>query len=93
VPGNDYTTALRTPPYRRVDIGLAYRLLDEDSRENKPAFWRNFKNIWVGIDVFNLLDIKNVSSYSWFSDVNGYQYAVPDKLTGRQFNLKLVAEF
>ena len=93
VPGKDYTDAIRTPAYRRVDIGLTYRLLDEDTRENKSAFWRNFKNIWVGVDAFNLLDIKNVSSYSWFSDVNGNKYAVPDKLTGRQFNLKLIAEF
>ena len=93
VPGKDYTTAIRTPPYRRVDIGMAYRLLDENTRENKPAFWRNFRNIWMGIDAFNLLDIKNVSSYSWFSDINKNQYAIPDKLTGRQFNLKLIVEF
>ena len=93
VPGRDYTAAIRTPPYRRVDIGLAYRLLDENSREYKPAFWQNFKNIWVGVDAFNLLDIKNVSSYSWFSDINGNRYAVPDRLTGRQFNIKLIAEF
>ena len=93
VPGKDYTTAISTPAYRRVDIGMTYRLLGEDTRENKPAFWRNFKNIWIGVDVFNLLDIKNVSSYSWFSDVNANKYAVPDKLTGRQFNLKFVAEF
>ena len=93
VPGRDYSAAIHTPPYRRVDIGLAYRLLDEDSRENKPAFWRNFKNIWVGVDAFNLLDIKNVSSYSWFSDISGNQYAVPDNLTGRQFNIKLIVEF
>jgi len=92
IPGN-YTTTVRTPAYRRVDIGMAYRLLDENSRDNKPAFWQNFKNIWVGVDVFNLLDIKNVSSYSWFSDINGNPNAVPDKLTGRQFNLKLIAEF
>ena len=93
VPGRDYITALRTPPYQRVDIGMTYRLLDEDTRENKPAFWRNFKNIWVGVDAFNLLDIKNVSSYSWFSDINRNQYAVPDNLTGRQFNIKLIVEF
>ena len=93
VPGKDYTSAIRTPSYRRVDVGMVYRILDEETRENKSAFWRNFRNIWVGIDVFNLLDIKNVSSYSWFSDVNKNQYAVPDKLTGRQFNLKLIAEF
>ena len=94
VPGrDDYTTAIRTPPYRRVDIGMAYHLLDENTKEDKPAFWRNFRNIWIGIDAFNLLDIKNISSYSWFSDISGERYAVPDKLTGRQFNLKLIAEF
>jgi len=87
------TIAVRTPGYRRVDIGMVYHLLDENSRENKPAFWRNFKNIWVGVDAFNLLDIKNVSSYSWFSDVNGEQYAVPDRLTGRQFNFKFIVAF
>ena len=93
VPGKGYSAAIRTPGYRRVDIGMAYHLLSKNTRENKPAFWKNFKNIWIGIDAFNLLDIKNVSSYSWFSDVNGNQYAVPDKLTGRQFNLKLIVEF
>jgi hypothetical protein len=93
IPEGGYKTFIRTPSYRRVDIGIAYRLLDENTRENKPAFWRNFKNIWIGVDAFNLLDIKNVSSYSWFSDIKGNQYAVPDKLTGRQFNLKLIAEF
>ena len=92
IPGRP-TTLIRTPSYRRVDIGMAYRLLDENTREDKSAFWRNFKNIWIGVDVFNLLDIKNVSSFSWFSDINGERRAVPDKLTGRQFNLKLVAEF
>ena len=93
VPGKDYVTAIKTPAYRRVDIGMAYRLLDENSREYKSAFWRNFRNIWLGVDAFNLLDIKNVSSYSWFSDVNRVQHSVPDKLTGLQFNLKLIAEF
>ena len=94
VPGkDDYSTAIRTPAYRRVDIGMAYHLLDENNRDNKPAFWRNFRNIWIGIDAFNLLDIKNVSSYSWFSDISGSKYAVPDKLTGRQFNMKLIVEF
>ena len=92
VPGRE-TVTVRTPSYRRVDVGMAYRLLDEYSRENKPAFWRSFKNVWIGVDVFNLLDIKNVSSYSWFWDINGRQHAVPDKLTGRQFNIKLIAEF
>jgi hypothetical protein len=92
VPGNEYKNGIRTPAYRRVDLGLTYRLLGEDDIQYN-SFWRNFKNIWIGLDAFNILDIKNVSSYSWFSDVNRERHAVPDKLTGRQFNIKLIAEF
>ncbi|MDR0833842.1 MAG: TonB-dependent receptor [Candidatus Symbiothrix sp.] len=79
-PGHDYESNFRAPAYRRVDIGVSYRVWDE-------------KKIWVGMDVFNLLSIKNVSSYSWFTDITGAQNAVPDKLTGRQINFKFVADF
>lgn len=92
IPGNEYVNAKRTPPYRRIDVGMTYRLWDEKSGDG-TSFWRHFKNIWFGVDVFNLLDIRNVSSYSWVPDVNGHRHSVPDKLTGRQFNFKLVADF
>jgi len=93
LPNNDYKPYFRAPAYRRVDIGLSYRLWCENDRYRKTTVWNSFRNIWIGVDCFNLLDIKNVNSYSWFTDVSGYQNAVPDKLTGRQLNLKLVAEF
>ncbi|MDH8702651.1 hypothetical protein M2138_002019 [Dysgonomonadaceae bacterium PH5-43] len=93
VPGNEYTPKFRAPNYMRVDIGMTYKLWGEDNREYSTSFLRNFKNIWLGVDVFNLFNIGNVNSYSWFADVNGYQHAVPDKLTGRQINFKVVAEF
>ncbi|MDR3266381.1 MAG: TonB-dependent receptor, partial [Tannerella sp.] len=94
VPGYEYKSGLRASPYRRIDIGMSYQLLGEDDigyRDN--SIWRNLRNVWVGIDAFNLFDIKNVSSYSWFADINGYKNAVPDRLTGRQFNIKLIVEF
>ncbi|MCM1292749.1 MAG: TonB-dependent receptor [Bacteroides sp.] len=84
----------RTPAYKRVDVGLSYGLLtplkDGESRE---GFWRHFKSIWLGFDVFNLFDISNVSSYYWVTDVNGLQYAVPNYLTRRQFNVRLTIDF
>ncbi|MDR3142551.1 MAG: TonB-dependent receptor [Tannerellaceae bacterium] len=67
-----------TTPYRRVDLGMSYRYL---------------KNIWIGIDLFNLFDIKNTSSYYWISDANNQSAAVPNYLTGRQFNLRLIVDF
>jgi hypothetical protein len=82
----------RTPPYRRVDIGLTYQLAGLDIMTDR-RFFRHFKNIWIGIDAFNLLDINNTVSYYWITDVYNQQYAVPNYLTGRQLNLRLSVDF
>ena len=83
----------RTPPYRRIDIGLTYQLTGGDNAWMDTGFLRHFKNIWLGVDVFNLLDIKNTGSYYWITDVYNQQYAVPNYLTGRQLNLRITADF
>lgn len=85
----------RTPAYKRLDIGLAYQLVGDEAEGKRPesGFWRHFKSIWIGLDVFNLLGISNVSSYYWVTDVNNLQYAVPNYLTGRQFNVRLSVNF
>ncbi len=83
----------RAPAYKRVDVGLAYALLQNDAEHPRAGFWGNFKSIWLGVDVFNLLDISNVSSYYWVTDVNNLQYAVPNYLTRRQFNVRLSIDF
>ena len=83
----------RTPAYRRVDIGLSRLLSSRDDRFMNAGILRYVKNIWIGIDVFNLLDINNVNSYYWVTDVNNQQYAVPNYLTGRQINLRLSVDF
>lgn len=84
----------RAPAYKRVDIGLAYALVSpRQSGEPRTGLARHFKNVWLGFDVFNLLDISNVSSYYWVTDVNNIQYAVPNYLTRRQINIRLSLEF
>lgn len=84
----------RAPAYKRLDIGLAYALLQPKADGTQRSGWlRHFKNIWLGVDVFNLLDISNVSSYYWVTDVNDIQYAVPNYLTRRQFNVRLSIDF
>lgn len=82
----------RQPAYKRADIGLSYMLV---GGEHKPSsgFLSHFKSIWLGVDVFNLLDISNVSSYYWVTDVNNIQYAVPNYLTRRQINARLSLSF
>ncbi len=86
----------RAPAYKRVDIGLAYALIQpktdavvEGSRKSRKAI----KSAWLGLDIFNLLDISNVSSYYWVTDVNDIQYAVPNYLTRRQINVRVSLEF
>ena len=84
----------RSPPYKRVDVGFAYGLLTPRANgERRPGWLGAFKSVWLGFDVFNLFDISNVSSYYWVTDVNNIQYAVPNYLTRRQFNVKLNIEF
>ena len=81
--------SFRAPAYRRVDLGMSYRLLNNDDRRSKSIF----KNIWLGIDALNLFGISNVNSYYWITDVTNQQYAVPNYLTGRLINGKIIFEF
>ncbi|MDE5882283.1 MAG: TonB-dependent receptor [Muribaculaceae bacterium] len=84
----------RAPAYKRVDIGLSYQLVGEPADGVRSYnFWRHFKSITLGVDLFNLFDISNVSSYYWVTDVNNIQYAVPNYLTRRQLNFRISAEF
>jgi hypothetical protein len=83
----------RTTPYRRVDIGMSYRLVGGEDAVMDRGVLRRLKSIWLGIDAFNLFDIQNVNSYMWITDVYGYQYAVPNYLTGRRLNLRLIVDF
>ena len=84
----------RTPAYKRVDIGFSWLALGEDfAIRQTNSFCRAFKNVWLGFDIFNLFDMQNVNTYYWVSDIHNEQYAVPNYLTGRQFNVRLVAEF
>ena len=80
----------RAPAYQRIDIGMSYRAYKSE-RQNSSAF--GIKNIWIGLDCLNLLDHSNVNSYYWVTDVNNYQYAVPNYLTGRQLNAKINIDF
>ena len=83
----------RTPPYKRVDIGLSYQLAGDMDAVMERRIFRSLKSIWIGFDVFNLFDIKNTNSYYWITRADNDQAAVPNYLTGRQFNVKLIVDF
>lgn len=83
------TNTFRAAAYKRADIGMSYRVLNNEHRERKSVF----RNIWLSLDCLNLLGINNVNSYYWVTDVTNQQYAVPNYLTGRQVNARLLFEF
>ncbi len=79
----------RIPNYRRFDIGFI-KVLKESGKKGKIGLFKSFDSAWVGLEVFNLLQIRNTVSYLWIRDISSAnQYAVPNYLTDRVLNIKL----
>lgn len=92
----------RIPPYRRLDLGLSASLFDIERLEEKKkvpkSFFKHVDKIWMSFEIFNLLDFNNTVSYIWVRGLDVRtgsigQYAVPNYLTGRRFNLRFRVEF
>jgi hypothetical protein len=52
----------------------------------------------ISLEIFNLLNINNISSYLWVRTVNNQnneanEFAVPNYLTSRRINFKVAVEF
>lgn len=95
IPGSvRYRNALVIEPYMRVDIGFSALLLDGDKstrRSHNP--FRKFDNIWASLEIFNLLDRANTISYMFIKDFSNTVYTIPNRLTPRLLNLKILARF
>lgn len=87
-----YKDILRMPSYRRVDIGFSYEIIKEKNEEEKKK-GNLFKSIWFSLEVFNLLAVNNTVSYFWVRDVSGRQYAVPNYLSNRLLNARVMVRF
>ncbi|MET4080480.1 hypothetical protein ABIB40_000420 [Pedobacter sp. UYP30] len=81
------------PAYKRVDIGFSKDFLDEASKKKPKFLSKNFSSVILFCEIFNLLNIDNTVSYLWLKDGRGTQYAVPNFLTDRQINVKLIVKF
>lgn len=88
-----YSDEFRIPAYKRVDIGFSKDFLDDFALRKPYLLDRYFSSFIAYFEVFNLLNINNTVSYLWLKDVDNIQYAVPNYLTGRQFNFKLILKF
>jgi len=90
-----YQNTLRLPDYKRADIGFSALLLDGDKHLHPAhSYFNNLRSIWASLEVFNLLSIQNTLSYTWIQDQStNNTYAVPNRLTSRLLNLKVLFNF
>lgn len=94
---NRYRDTLRQKSYFRVDLGTSYDFLykrrQNQSKMKENFFTRTFTDAIISFEVFNLLGVNNVLSKQWIQDVEGKFYSIPNYLTQRRFNLKLILRF
>jgi hypothetical protein len=89
----DASNIPRTPRYLRVEIGFVKDFISDEHPARKGSTWSNFEQISMSLEIFNLLGVDNTVSYNFVQATNGRQYAIPNRLTSRIINLKLIAKF
>lgn len=94
IPNNPrYRNALIIDPYIRVDIGFSALLLSEKNKRRSHNPFKTFENIWLSFEVFNLIDRPNTISYQLIKDFSNTTYSIPNRLTPRLVNFKVIARF
>ncbi|MEO6732162.1 MAG: TonB-dependent receptor [Ferruginibacter sp.] len=88
-----YRNALVIDPYIRVDIGFSALLLSEKNKRRNHSPFKDFENIWASFEVFNLIDRPNTISYQLVKDFSNTTYSIPNRLTPRLLNFKIVGRF
>ena len=88
-----YRNALIIDPYIRVDVGFSALLLSEKALRRSHSPFRGFDNIWASLEVFNIIDRANVISYQLIKDYANNTFSIPNRLTPRLINFKLLARF
>ena len=87
-----YRDVFKIPAYKRVDIGFSKDFMESKNKKETGFFNRYFESLVAYAEIFNMLNINNTVSYLWIKDVNNNQYAVPNYLTSRQFNFRIIAK-
>ncbi|MFV5695086.1 TonB-dependent receptor plug domain-containing protein [Flavobacterium sp. LB3P122] len=83
----------RLRDYRRADVGFSKVFLDNSSASATKGWLKSFKELAIGLEIFNLFDNHNAITNTWVRDVySKNQYAIPNYMTTRVFNVKLSAK-
>lgn len=80
----------KAPPYRRLDIGFS-KVLSLEDRSSRLG--KIFRQVWMGLEILNVTGTENVISYNWIKDVNNTQFAIPNTLSARFLNLRIMLDF
>ncbi|RTY99964.1 TonB-dependent receptor [Flavobacterium sp. RSP49] len=85
-----YAYQNRLNDYRRVDVGFSKVFIDNTTVKKNTGWFKDFKELAVGLEIFNLFDNQNAITNTWVRDVySKNQYAIPNYMTTRVFNVKL----
>jgi hypothetical protein len=88
-----YVFQSRLPDYKRADFGLQLVLVDDEKQFNR-GWKRPFKALSLGFEIFNIFDVQNSITNTWVRDVSSKrQFAIPNFLTPRVFNVRTTMKF
>jgi hypothetical protein len=88
-----YRNALVIEPYIRADLGFSVLLLKEKHLRRSHDPFKAIESAWLSVEVFNLINRENIISYQLIRDFSNTTYAIPNRLTPRLFNIKLLTRF
>ena len=88
-----YKYQTRLPDYKRADLGVSYVIVD-DTKQRDRGWLKPFEELSIGAEIFNIFDVQNSITNTFVRDVyTKVQYAIPNYLTPRVFNVRLTAKF
>ena len=88
-----YEYQIRLRDYRRADLGISYELVNPERTYNSK--WKKaFRELSIGFEIYNMFNNQNSITNTWVRDVyTKRQFAIPNYLTPRVFNVRLSARF
>jgi hypothetical protein len=88
-----YVYQSRLRDYRRADVGF-FKVLTDNNKNRPDGHWlKRFKDLSVGMEIFNLFNNQNAITNTWVRDVyTKNQYGIPNYMTTRVFSFKITAK-
>lgn len=90
---DSYDYQIRLRDYRRADLGIQLELVNP-TKTYKANWKKKFRELSLGFEIYNMFNNQNSITNTWVRDVyTKRQFAIPNYLTPRVFNLRLSARF